>query len=143
MGCRSQAVEAVGGLQVEPGLLGIEDEPPIAGEPSSEALDQAIQQAFEALPVRRTDAMEARPATIPAVDPIEHQHVQVHIQVQRAAESLDEGDDASAGAVGGLHARMLREVGLYCSGDHGQATAQSLRPAGRLAKRMRSGQGKV
>jgi len=33
-GCRSQAVDGVGGLQVEPGLLGIEDEPPILGEPS-------------------------------------------------------------------------------------------------------------
>jgi len=31
-GCRSQAVEDFGGLQVEPGLLGIEDERPVTGE---------------------------------------------------------------------------------------------------------------
>ena len=33
-GCRSQAVDGVGGLQVEPGLLRIGNEPPIVGEPS-------------------------------------------------------------------------------------------------------------
>ena len=34
-GCRSQAVDGVGGLQVEPGLFGIDDEPSVTGEPSS------------------------------------------------------------------------------------------------------------
>ena len=33
-GCRRQAVDGVGGLQVEPGLLRIGNEPPIVGEPS-------------------------------------------------------------------------------------------------------------
>jgi hypothetical protein len=29
----------------------------------------------------------------------------VHIEVQRAAEALDEGDDAGAGTIGGLQTR--------------------------------------
>jgi len=74
--------------------------------------------------------METRPAVFPGVDPIQHQHVQVHIEVQRAAEALDEGDDAGAGTIGGLQTRPLRKAGLYGSGDHGQAAAQSLRAAG-------------
>ena len=50
------------------------------GEPSKEASNQAIQQAFEALPDRCANAMEPRPAVLPGVDAIEHQHVQVDIQ---------------------------------------------------------------
>ncbi len=45
-GGRSQAVDGVGGFQVEPGLLGVEDEPPVTGEPPKEAPNQSIEQAF-------------------------------------------------------------------------------------------------
>jgi len=52
--------------------------------------------------------------------------VQVHIEVQRAAEALDEGDDAGAGTIGGLQTRPLRKAGLYGSGDHGQTDTFTL-----------------
>ena len=53
----------------------------------------------------------------------------MNIQVQGAAEALDEGDDAGPCAIGGLQARALCQVGLDGASDHGQATAQSLRAA--------------
>ncbi len=72
----------IGGKSIEtdggPGLFGIEDEPPVTGEPSSEAPNQAIRQVFEALPVRRADAMEPRPAVLPGLGPIEQLEANRH-----------------------------------------------------------------
>ncbi len=51
------------------------------------------------------------------------------VQVQRAAEALDEGDDAGPCAIGGFRGRTLCQVGLDGASDHGQATARSLRAA--------------
>ncbi len=45
-GSRRQTVDGAGGFQVEPGLFGVEDEPSVTVEPSKEAPNRAIQQAF-------------------------------------------------------------------------------------------------
>jgi len=34
----------------------------------------------------------------------------MHIEVQGTTEALDEGDDAGTSAIGGLQARLLREI---------------------------------
>ena len=91
----------------------------VTGEPSKEAPNQAMQQAFEAFPVRRANAMKARPAVMPSVDTVQHQHVQMDVQVQGAAEALDQGDDAGPCAIGGFQARALCQVGLDGASDHG------------------------
>ena len=79
---------------------------------------------------------------MPIVDTVQHQHVQMDVEVQRAAEALDQGDDAGPCAVGGFQARAPR-----CAKSVWMARVitarQRLSACGRLAKSMRSGQGKL
>ena len=53
-------VQHVSGFQIEPGLFGIFDEEPVAGEPTDDALDEPIEETLEAPRIGRPDAMESR-----------------------------------------------------------------------------------
>lgn len=71
------------------------------------------------------------------VDPIEEQHMEVNIQVQRAAEALDQRDGAGA-------CRFVRQPRLFNQmRGNGAETMPSTSPmiAGQLANRNRSGNG--
>ena len=57
--CSIQLVQCVGGFQVEPGLFGVLDEEPVAGESAHDALDQAVKQALKGFCVGQTHGMES------------------------------------------------------------------------------------
>lgn len=53
--------------------------------------DDAIEQGFQVLGVGRVDPMKTQPFALRRVDPVAHDHVQVHIQVQRRTGIKDPG----------------------------------------------------
>jgi hypothetical protein len=55
--------------------------------------------------------MKSSAAPAEGVGPIEEQHVQVNIQVQRRAEALDQRDRPGSGTRGDLQARLLHPSG--------------------------------
>ncbi len=58
------------------------------------ACDGGIERKAILIGRERFRDTELRSAVLRGVDVIEQQHVQMNIQVQGAAETLDEGDDA-------------------------------------------------
>ena len=61
--------------------------------------------------------------------PVQHDHVQVNVEVERAAEPMDQGHDTCPGAAVTFQSRLLNEMGLDGSNDNGQAAAEDIRTA--------------
>ena len=56
--------------------------------------------------------MKPRPALVFAIHPVQHQHVQVHVEIERRAKALNECDDAAPGAGFAREARTVDQVGF-------------------------------
>ena len=123
-------VQHVSGFQIEPGQFGIFDEEPVAGEPTDDALDEPIEETFEAPRVGRTDAMESRSVPFQRIYTVQNQHVQVDIEVQGAAETLDQGDDPGACAGAGGESCPMGQIGLDGPDDDCEAAAKRIGLAG-------------
>ena len=123
-------VQRVSGFQLEPRLFGVFDEQPVAGEPADDALDETIEQVLEGLRVRWRDAMESGAVLFHGVDAVQDQHVQMDVQIECAAETLDQRDDSGSGARGGHEPRSAGKVGLDGADDDGKTTAERIRPTG-------------
>jgi len=104
------AVQGAGGFQVEPKLVGVCDLESVEDAPARDAPDETVEQTLEDLRVGRTDAMKSRTVLLQRIDPVQNQHVQAHIDVQRAAETLDQGDDAGSNAAAGRETCAVRQM---------------------------------
>jgi len=80
--------------------------------------------------VGRSHAMELWAVLFQRVDPVQDQHVQMHVEIERTAETLDEGDDAGAGTAAGGKPCAMRQVGLDGADDDGEAATEGIGPAG-------------
>ncbi len=56
--------------------------------------------------------------------------MQMDVQIQRAAETLDQGDDSGASAAPGHETRPVGQIGLDSTDDDGEAATKSVGPAG-------------
>ncbi len=104
-------------------------------DPAGDALDDAPHLVI--LRRRQSPEAHARPA-VAFVDAVEHERVEVHVEVQRVAEALDEGHGASPGppdravlpgtaAVGGEHSTDELPQHHRCEGGIvGEAVAQGV-----------------
>ena len=102
-------------------------------EGAGDAGGDGVEQALEFRLGRGAATVQAGPFIVERVDAIDEEHVQVDVEVQRRAESLDEGDGSGAGT--GAHAQsgVADEEG----GDRPVDDAQDLgehRGAGREQK---------
>ena len=97
-----ECVGIVGGLDVENAARVIAQQQPLPFQGAGDAGGNDAQQALEFRPGRGGAAVEAGPFIVERVDAIDEEHMQVDVEVQRRAESLDEGD--GAGARTGAHA---------------------------------------
>ena len=106
-GGTEELLESVGGFEVEGGGFVVADQQSLPFEGARDAGGDGAQQALEFRLSRSGATVEAGPFLVERVDAIHEKHVQVDIEVQRRAESLDEGDGAGAGA--GAHAQSGTE----------------------------------
>ncbi len=85
-----QAVILGARLEVQMTALGIPDQPSAALQVPTEPLAEPLHQRLNLFPGGRAQAPEIRRLGIRQIHPIRHQHVEVHIQIQGTAETLDE-----------------------------------------------------
>ena len=83
------------------------DEQALTGQQAHEARDDLRQQPLQRLDARGARLVEHRQARAVAIDSVEHQTVQVDIQIGGRAKPLDEGDGASV-CVAVLYTRLLK-----------------------------------
>ena len=69
----------------------------VLDEPAHHAADDAMQKFLQMLTVRRINLMETRSVALQRIDPVQDDHVQVDVKVQRTAKALNEGHHASPG----------------------------------------------
>ena len=74
--------------------------------------------------------MEPRSVLLQRIDPVQDQHVQVDVQVQRAAKTLDEGHDPGARTAAGRESCPAGEIGLDGADDDRKTAAECVGPAG-------------
>ena len=104
-GGAEELLESVVGFEVEGGGLVVADQQSLAFEGAADAGGDGAQQALEFSLGRGAATVQAGPFLFERVDAIDEEHVQVdvEVEVQRRAESLDEGD--GSGARTGAHAQ--------------------------------------
>ncbi len=71
-----------------------------------DAAAEGVQQVVQFLADRPAGAVESGSVTLKGIGPIEEQHVQVDVQVQGRAETLDQGDRAGTRTGSHGEARM-------------------------------------
>ena len=132
-GGAEELLESVVGFEVEGGGLVVANQQSLPFEGAGDAGGDGVEQALEFRLGRGAATVQAGPFIVERVDAIDEEHVQVDVEVQRRAESLDEGDGSGAGT--GAHAQsgVADEEG----GDRPVDDAQDLgehRGAGREQK---------
>ena len=75
----------------------------------SARLGDVLDEGFEFVAAWRADVAEGGRALCRDVDAVQHQEVEVNIQVQGAPEILDEGDGAGSGGVAG-ESRLVNPI---------------------------------
>ena len=100
-GGAEELLESVVGFEVEGGGLVVADQQSLPFEDAGDAGGDGAQQALEFRPGRGAATVQAGPLLVERVDAVDEEHVQV--DVERRAESLDEGD--GSGARTGAHAQ--------------------------------------
>ena len=73
--------------------------------------------------------MKPRPTLVFAIHPVQHQHVQVHVEIERRAKALNECDDAAPGAGFAREACTVDQVGFDGTDHNGQYPAKQGGPA--------------
>ena len=73
---------------------------------------------------------ERRAASFEIVHPVEREHMEVNIEVQRRTEPLDQGDGTGLGPGGDGEPRLFDEVSRDRTVDDAQDLAQYLGPGG-------------
>ena len=96
-------LETVVGFEVERGGLVVADQQSLAFEGAADAGGDGAQQALEFRLGRGAATVQAGPFLFERVGAVDEEHVQVGVEVQRRAESLDKGD--GSGARTGAHAQ--------------------------------------
>ena len=91
-GGTEELLESVVGFEVEGGGLVVADQQSLPFEGAGDAGGDGAQQALEFRLGRGAATVQAGPFIVERVDAIHEEHVQVDVDVQRRAESLDEGD---------------------------------------------------
>ena len=90
-----QAVECgVFPVELQCAALSVPGQPAPALQVPADAGRDGLQQLVRLGPGRRRHPPELEPVMTPDVDRVQHQQVEVDIQVQRAAEALDQGHGA-------------------------------------------------
>ena len=74
--------------------------------------------------------MKRRAASFEIAHPVEKEHMEVNVEVQRRTEPLDQGDRTGLGAGGDGEPRLFDEVSRDRTVDDAQDLAQHLRPGG-------------
>ena len=74
--------------------------------------------------------MKSRSVLLQRIDPIQNQHVQVDVQIECTAETLDQGDNTGSGAAAGSEPRPVGQIGLDGPDDDCEAAPKRVRPAG-------------
>jgi hypothetical protein len=90
---------------------------PVAGEPAHDPLDEAVEETLEAPRVGCPDAMEPGTVLLQRLDAVLNQHMEMDVQVQGAAETLGQGDNAGSGAAAGRESCPVGQIGLDGSDD--------------------------
>ena len=98
-GGAEELLESVGGFEVEGGGLVVANQQTLPFEGAGCAGGDGVEQALEFGLGRCGDAVEAGRFVIERVGAVDEEHVQVGVEIQRRAESLDEGDGSGAGDV--------------------------------------------
>jgi hypothetical protein len=93
-------------LKIEPWLLLILDEQAVLYKPAHDPGDDAVQKFVQTLSVRCIDSMKTRLVVLHCVYPVQNDHVEVKVKVQRTAKGTSIPDRlVGFPKVGGLHHR--------------------------------------
>ncbi len=95
-GSRLQVIEAGAGFQVQVGELRVGDQQAAAFQHPYDAAGEGIEQVIEFLTGGPAGAVKDGPLAAKSIGAVQEQHVQVDVEVERRAETLDQGDRRSA-----------------------------------------------
>ena len=115
---------------MEPWLLLVLDEQAVLYKPAHDTGDDAVQKFVQILSGRRIDSMKTGLVVLHCVHPVQDDHVEVNVKVQRTAKALNEGHHAGSGPGSTGQSRALNQIGLNGSRDHRKATAERIGTAG-------------
>ena len=90
-------LQRIAHFQIEPGSFRISNQQAITFQAAQHTQHNHIEQVRHHGWRRRRQRMEAQLTVLVGVDAIQHQHVQMDIEIQRAPEALDERDDTATG----------------------------------------------
>ena len=91
---------------MEPWLLMVLDEQAVPYKPSHDTGNDAVQKFVQMLSGRRIDSMKTRLVVLHCVNPVQNDHVEVKVKVQRTAKGTSISDRlVGFPKVGGLHHR--------------------------------------
>ncbi len=107
-GGSQELFEAVGGKEIEEGLLGIANQQALLLQGAGDTQCDGVQQAHEFVVIRCLDAVEAWALVIEGVNAVVDEGVEVNVEVQSTAEPLNQRD--SRGASTGIDT----EAGTLC-----------------------------
>ena len=79
---------------------------------------------------RRIESMKTGLVVLHCVHPVQDDHVEVNVKVQRTAKALNEGHHAGSGPGRTGQSRALNQMGLNGSRDHRKATTERIGTAG-------------
>jgi hypothetical protein len=81
-------------------MLGVRDQQTAPLQQTHDAPTQAVKQPDNVFPLRAPGAVKYSPAPPKRIGPVQKQHVQMRVEVERRAEPLDKGNGARSGAGG-------------------------------------------
>ena len=102
-GGAEELLETVGGFEVERGGVVVTEQQSLFLEGAGDADGDGVEQALQFALCRGAATVQVGPFLFERVDAIHEEHVQVDVEIQRRAESLDEGD--GSGTRTGAHAQ--------------------------------------
>ena len=125
-----ELIESLAGLEVEVVAVCIAHEQAKAFEQTGHPLADGVQQLRELGASRPRCPTKRRAASFEVVRPVEKEHMEVNIEVQRRTEPLDQGDRTGLGAGGDGERRLFDEASRDRTVDDARDLAQYLRPGG-------------
>jgi len=115
----------VRGLELQVGVLDVPRQQAFAFQVSAHPLADRVDQPFQDLGLRGRQAAKYRWFAVGEIHSVQKQHVKVNIQIQGAAESLDQGYSPGLGGGAGTPG-LVDEMGLDGPVDDTQYPAHDL-----------------
>ena len=129
-GGADELIESLTGLEVEVVAVCVAHERAKAFEQTGHPLADGAQQLREFGGSRPRCPMKRRAASFEVAHPVEKEHMEVNVEVQRRTEPPDQGDRTGLGAGGDGEPRLFDEVSRDRTVDDARDLAQYLRPGG-------------